>query len=88
MYDKCLEANARLLAQASAEPAETVAKAAFAACGPQQIVLLEAARHRWGEDGHEFVERHDQSFVGDIILDIIKMRAPAKAATPSAKKLQ
>jgi len=50
--------------------------------------LLEAARYKYGGDGREFAERYDQSFVGDIILDIIKARAPAKTAIPSAKKLQ
>ena len=81
-YDRCLYANARSLALASAEPAETVAKAVFAACGRQRG-LLEAA-----PGGREFAERHYQSVVGDIILDIIKARAPANTTSPSAKNLR
>jgi clan AA aspartic protease (TIGR02281 family) len=79
-YRRCLDANTRSLALASAESAETVAKAAFAACGLQRG-LLEAVFNKYGKDGREFAERQDQALVGDIILDIIKARASANTTT-------
>ena len=74
VYNKCLDANARSLALATAEPAETVAKAVFAACGPQRVLL------EWGQDnlrvGIEAVEEEAWNESGEV--------SPSESISPAS----
>ena len=82
-YGDCLFASAQSIAIISAEPAEVVTKAAFAACRDKREAILEV--HRRYKDTlftNEVLEAADQKLVGPLILEIIKARSARPSAPP------
>jgi len=86
-YARCLRDESVLLARASAEPAETLVKAAFAACLEQRTKITEAyRRHGSPFDGDGVMGAFDQKTADTLILNIIRERTnpPAEPSQPAA----
>jgi hypothetical protein len=74
-YGACLFGNVRVLALAAAEPAEVVTQAAFAACREERKMVSE---------NDMMMEAADQKLTGNLLLEVMKMRAAPRSPSKSA----
>jgi hypothetical protein len=84
-YRNCIFGNAARLALISNEPAETVARASYAACRPQRVLLLELHK-RYGDPGFDDdrMNRIEDRVVGALMLTVIKARATKDGLPPTS----
>jgi hypothetical protein len=76
-YKSCLFESATALALNSAEPAETISRATFAACRADRSAIREVhLRYRDKDFSEEFLVSIDRVFSDAVILEIIKARIP------------
>ncbi len=76
-YFGCLVDHAKLLALNSSESAEVVARASFPSCLGEREAVFEVYRHHGHEFSPEAMEVADRKFYENLLLEIIKVRAPA-----------
>jgi hypothetical protein len=84
-YGECVFASARLIALNSSEPAEVVAKAAFASCREDREAIFSVHRRYHDSFSEEAMERVEHEITGNLLLEIIKARVPRSPAKPPAK---
>lgn len=84
-YRNCIFGNAARLAVITNEPAETVARAAYAACWPQRTALLDVHK-RYGDPGFndEVMNRIEDGVSGALVLAVIQARAAKAAPSPAS----
>ena len=82
-YRNCVYGNAARLAVISNEPADTVVRAAYAACHSQRMVLTELHK-RYGDPGFddEMMDRIEAGASGAFVLTVIQARAAKATRSP------
>jgi hypothetical protein len=84
-YGQCLHSHVDTLAVNSTEPAEVIARAAFASCQDERRSILEI--HRQYHDtlfDDELLEAIDKRVADSLLLEVIKARASRQPAQPNA----
>ncbi len=76
-YVRCLIDHAKILALNSSESAEVVARASFPSCLREREAAFDAYRRHGHDFSPEAMEVAERKFYENLLLEIIKVRAPA-----------